>query len=51
MEYRQLTHDTVVDRQGDFVVLRFWPQTAQLFRFKRVVLIREDHQLKLLAIR
>ena len=44
------THDTVVDRKGDYIVLRFWPQTAALFRFKRVVLVREDHQLKLLAI-
>ena len=45
------THQTVVDNQGDGVLeCRFWPQTAMLFRFKKVVLVREDYGLKLLAI-
>jgi hypothetical protein len=46
------TNQTVVDRKpGGVLECGFWPQTAMLFEYKKVVLVREDIGLKLLAIR
>ena len=37
------THETVVDKKpGGVLECRFWPQTALLFEYNKVVLVRED---------
>jgi hypothetical protein len=44
-------HEVVIeDVGGGVTVLRFWPQIAQQFRFRRVSVIREGYGLKLLLI-
>lgn len=46
------TNETVVENAGNgMLVCRFWPQTAKLFKFKKVFLVREDTGLKLAMIR
>ena len=45
------TFETVIDNEpGGVLVCRFWPQTAKLFRFKKVAMVREEFELKLLMI-
>lgn len=45
------THEVVVEGVGDGVIeLRFWPQVAELFKFKKVAMVREGLGLKLLLI-
>ncbi|MBT8484333.1 MAG: hypothetical protein HKO59_06570 [Phycisphaerales bacterium] len=46
------THETVVDTlENGTIVCRFWPQTARLFRFKRVMMVREGFEVKLLMVK
>jgi hypothetical protein len=45
------THEVTVEDRGDGVlVCRFWPQIAQQFTFKQVLLVREGLGMKLLLI-
>lgn len=51
MRIGMATHETVVENIGsDRIQCRFWPKVAVLFKFKRVVMVREDFGLKLLRI-
>jgi hypothetical protein len=46
------THEVTVEDRGDGVlVCRFWPQIAQQFKFKQVLLVREGLGMKLLLIK
>lgn len=45
------SHEVVIENAGDnTLICRFWPQVAQLFRFKKVAMVHEDFGLKLLLI-
>jgi hypothetical protein len=47
-----VSHDVVVEQAGNgVIVLRFWPQVAQQFKFRRVEIVHEGLGLKLLLIR
>jgi hypothetical protein len=46
-----VSNETVVESAGDGVIIcRFWPQVAQMFKFRRVAMVREGFGLKLLSV-
>jgi len=45
------SYQTVIDRREDGVlVCRLWPKVAELFRFRRVLMVYEDYEVRLLGI-
>ena len=47
-----VTHEVVVENVGaEYIICRFWPRVGELFKFKRVEIVREGFGLKLAMIR